>query len=82
MALIDHVSPHPVGKIKTPAYKDENFVVALIDDFIACLEFQDSTFTNLATTSNPNGPNGYVNTGNMSTPDMYLHWDIVATAKN
>ena len=55
MGLIDYISRHAVGKSQPPAYWDENFVVARIDDFIASLEFQDSTFSIIAMTSNPNG---------------------------
>ena len=55
MGLIDYTSRHPVGKPQPPAYWDEHFVVALIDDFIACLEFQDSANANLEMNSNPNG---------------------------
>ena len=55
MGLIDYISRHPVGKPQPPAYWDEQFVVALIDDFIACLEFQDSASLNLALNSNPYG---------------------------
>ena len=40
MGLIDYFSRHPVGKPQPPAYWDEQLVVALIDDFIACLDFR------------------------------------------
>ena len=46
MGLIDYISRHPVGKPQPPAYWDENFVVALIDDFVKCVEFQDSSSIN------------------------------------
>ena len=55
MGLIDYISRHPVGKPQPPAYWDEHFVVALIDDFISCLEFQDSTIANIEMIENPNG---------------------------
>ena len=55
MGLIDYISPHPVGKPQPPAYWDEHFVVALIDNFISCLEFQDSTIANIEMIENPNG---------------------------
>ena len=55
MGLIDYISRHPVGKPQPPAYWDEHFVVALIDDFISCLEFQDSTIANIEMNKNPNG---------------------------
>ena len=55
MGLIDYISRHPVGKPQPPVYWDEHFVVALIDDFIACLEFQDSANLNLEMNSNPYG---------------------------
>ena len=48
MGLIDYISRHPVGKPQPPAYWDENFVVALIDDFVKCVEFQDSSSINFA----------------------------------
>ena len=43
MGLIDYISRHPVGKPQPPAYWDEQFVVALIDDFVKCVEFQYSS---------------------------------------
>ena len=43
MGLIDYISRHPVRKPQPPAYWEEQFVVALIDDFVTCLEFQDSS---------------------------------------
>ena len=46
MGLIDYISRHPVGKPQPPAYWDKNFVVALIDDFVKCVEFQDSSSIN------------------------------------
>ena len=55
MGLIDNISRHPVGKPQTPAYWDEHFVVAVIDYFIACLDFQDSTIAKTAMFSDPNG---------------------------
>ena len=55
MGLIDYISRHPVGKPQPPAYWDEHFVVALIDDFISCLEFQDSTIANIEMIENPYG---------------------------
>ena len=55
MVLIDYILRHPVGKQQPPAYWDENFVVALIDDFISCLEFQDSTLANIEIIEKPNG---------------------------
>ena len=55
MGLIDYISRHPVGISQPPAYWDEHFVVALIVDFITCLEFQDSTSFNLKMNSYPNG---------------------------
>ena len=55
MGLIDYISRHSVGKPQPPAYWDEQFVVALIDDFIVCLEFQDSASLNLALNSIPYG---------------------------
>ena len=55
MGLIDYILRHPVGKPQPPAYWDEHFVVALIDDFISCLEFQDSTIANIGMIENPNG---------------------------
>ena len=58
MGLIDYISRHLVGKPQPPAYWDEHFVVALIDDFIACFEFQESTSFNLQMNSNPNGYQG------------------------
>ena len=48
MGLIDYISRHPVGKPQPPAYWDENFVVALIDDLVKCVEFQDSSSINAA----------------------------------
>ena len=47
MVLIDYFSRHPVGKPQPPSYWDEHFVVALIDNFISCLEFQDNTIANV-----------------------------------
>ena len=38
-----------------PAYWDEQFVVALIDDFVTCLEFQDSSNQNISLNKNPIG---------------------------
>ena len=55
MGLIDYISRHPVGKPQPPAYWDEHFVVAIIDNFLACLEFQDSASLNLEMNSNPYG---------------------------
>ena len=55
MGLIHYISRHPVGKPQPPAYWDEHFVVALIDNFISCLEFQDSTIANIEMIKNPNG---------------------------
>ena len=55
MGLLDYISRHPVGKPQPPAYWDEHFVVALIEDFISCLEFQDSTIANIEMIENPNG---------------------------
>ena len=37
-----------VRKPQPPAYWDEHFVVALIDDFVKCVEFQDSSSNNLS----------------------------------
>ena len=48
MGFIDYISSHPVGKLQPPADWDKHFVVALIDDFIACLNFPDSTISNFA----------------------------------
>ena len=48
MGLIDYISRHPVRKPQPPAYWDEHFVVALIDDFVKCVEFQDSSSNNLS----------------------------------
>ena len=55
MGLIDYTSRHPVDKPQPPAYWDEHFVVALIDKFFSCLEFQDSTIANIEMIKNPNG---------------------------
>ena len=55
MGLIDYILRHPVGKPQPPAYWDEHFVVALIDDLISCLEFQDSTLANIEMIEKPNG---------------------------
>ena len=55
MGLIDYILRHPVGKPQPSTYWDENFVVALIDDFISCLEFQDSAIANLEMFEKPNG---------------------------
>ena len=55
MGLIDYISRHPVGKPQPPAYWDEQFVVALIVDFVTCLEFQDSSNQNIALNKNPIG---------------------------
>ena len=55
MGLTDYISRQPVGKPQPPAYWNEHFVVALIDNFIACLEFQDSASLNLALNSNSYG---------------------------
>ena len=46
MGLIDYISRHPVGKPQPHAYWDKNFVVALIDYFVKCVEFQDSNTIN------------------------------------
>ena len=53
LGLIDYISRHPVGKPKPPAYWDEHFVVALIDDFVKNLEFQDSSKKNMCLNENP-----------------------------
>ena len=55
LGVIDYFLRHPVEKPQPPAYWDEHFVVALIDDFIACLVFQDSTMANIAKNENPHG---------------------------
>ena len=55
MGLIDYISLHPVGKPQPPAYWDEQFVVALDDDSITCLEFQDSSNKNISLNENPVG---------------------------
>ena len=38
MCLINYISRHPVGKPQPPAYWDEQFVVALVNDFVKCVE--------------------------------------------
>ena len=53
MGLIGYISRHPVGKPQPPAYWDKQFVVALIDDFVKCLEFQDSSINNISLNENP-----------------------------
>ena len=78
MWLIDYISRHPVGKPQPPAYWDEQFVVALIDDFIACLEFQDSASLNLALNSNPYG---MCNTQKLDRNENDFHSDSFETAK-
>ena len=55
MGLIDYILRQPVGKLQPTAYWNENFVVALIDDFISCLEFQDSAIANIDMFEKPNG---------------------------
>ena len=55
MGLIDYISRYPVGKPQPPAYWYEQFVVALIDDFVTCLEFQDSSNKNISLNENPFG---------------------------
>ena len=55
MGLIDYISRHPVGKPQPPAYWDEQIVVAFIDDFVTCLEFQDSSNSNISLNENPIG---------------------------
>ena len=55
MGLIDYISRYPVDKPQPPAYWDEQFVVALIDDFVTCLESQDSSNKNISLNKNPNG---------------------------
>ena len=55
MGLIDYISRHPVGKPQLPAYWDKQFFVALIDDFVTCLEFQDSSKKNISLNENPIG---------------------------
>ena len=55
MGLVDYTSRYPVGKFQPPAYWYGHFLVALIDDFIACLKFQDSASLNLEMNSIPYG---------------------------
>ena len=78
MGLIDYISRHPVGKPQPPAYWDEKFVVALIDDFIACLEFQDRASLNLSLSSNPYG---MFNTQKLDRNENGFHSDSFETAK-
>ena len=78
MGLIDYISRHPEGKTQPPAYWDEQFVLALIDDFIACLEFQDSASLNLALNSNPYG---MFNTQKLDRNKNDSHSDSFETAK-
>ena len=77
MGLIDYIPRHPVGKPQLPAYWDEQVVVALIDDFIAHLEFQDSASLNLALNSNPNGT---FNTQKLDRNENDSHPDSFETA--
>ena len=51
MGLIDYIFRHPVGKPQSPAYWDEQFVVASFDDFVKCVEFQDSSSNNISLNS-------------------------------
>ena len=53
MDLIDCISRQPVVKLQPPAYCDKHFVVALVDDFVNCLEFQDSSIANISLNKNP-----------------------------
>ena len=53
MGLIDYISRHPIGKPQPPAYWDKQFVVALVDDFVKCLEFEDSSINNISLNENP-----------------------------
>ena len=55
MSLIDYISRHPVGERQPPANWDKQFVVTLIDDFVKCLEFQDSSNKNISFNENPIG---------------------------
>ena len=77
MGLIDYISRHPVEKPQPPAYWDEQFVVALIDNFFACLEFQDSARLNLALNSNPYGT---FNTQKLDRNENVSHSDSFKTA--
>ena len=47
MGLTDYISRHSVKKPQPLAFWDEHFVVSAIDDFVSCLEFQDSTVANV-----------------------------------
>ena len=48
MGLIDYILRHPVGKPQPPVNCDEQFVVALVDDFVKCVELQDSSSNNIS----------------------------------
>ena len=70
MGLIDYISRHPVGEPLPPAYWIVNFVVALIDDFVKCFEFQDSSAAN---TSLNKYPTGYLaRMGSIGTKTLHL----------
>ena len=53
MGLIDYVLRHPVDKPQSPAYWDKQFVVASVDDFVECVEFQDSSSNHISLNNHP-----------------------------
>ena len=77
MGLIDYISRHPVGKPQPPAYWDEHFVVALIDDFVKCVEFQDSSSNNFAL--NNDKTINYLGTKELNRNENFAHSNSVHT---
>ena len=75
MSLIDYILRHPVGKPQPPAYWDEQFNVALVDDFVKCVEFQDSSSNNISL--NNVKPINYLGTKELNRNDNFARSNSV-----
>ena len=77
MGLIEYNSRHPVDKPQPPAYWDKHFVVALVDDFVKCVEFQDSTSDNISL--NNVEPINYLGTKELNQNEKFARSNSVHT---
>ena len=59
-----------MGKPQPPAYWDEHIVVALIDNFVTSLEFQDSNMANIEMNENSNG---FIGTFQLDRKENFAH---------